>query len=155
MNLGVDGTFMAYLNEQAPSLLYTVPLRHISFRWKIPRDELSSKWTTPKSGIDLIMDLYTEELCGYHGLHFPGEVIVDKLLREREGPYRPIQVFEEIEKLLAAHSEGFGEYREIFREQSILAEKHDCFLRVMGNHMSEPVILTRRNNPLHPLRIAH
>src|SRR3989344_3917238 len=117
--LGICPSFIQYLSETAPSLFYQVPLDTISFRWKIPSEEFLSGWTSPKSGVDIIKELRTDEICGFTGIHFPGK------------------------RFLLENNEGFGECLELIRQKSIEASQVGCLLQYATEETERPVVLTR------------
>ena len=137
--------FQHYLNARAPSLFYSGPLKSISFRWKIPEEELTLGWTSPKSGIDIIAELETNKVCGFTGEHFPGKELLRRLAAKGAGPYTALCVVKELQQFLLERGETLGTYYDqiLIEACKATATPPGCWLKYATNTMSAPATLTR------------
>jgi hypothetical protein len=140
-NLGVSPAFLIYLNQLAPSLYWQLPLDCLTFRWKIPKQECLSGWTSKRSGVDIITDLRTEEICGISGLHFPGKTFLRILVSEHEGPYRAEYLIDRLSVFLESHGESLGEHEDLIKQNAQRADELGCVL----NYSSDDIILQERS----------
>lgn len=142
--LSVSSAFLHYLNEEAPSLFYQISdeLDILSFRWEIPTHECAIGFTSPRSGIDMIEDLFTRRLCGFTGVHFPGGDFLERVASRHPGPYSPLFIISELELFLSDHGQTLGQYLETIREHARVATQDGCVLRFVTHQMAEPDILT-------------
>jgi len=155
--LEICPSFIQYLRETAPSLFYQAPLDSISFRWKIPNQELLGGWTSPKSGIDIIKELRTDEICGFIGIHFPGREFLSSLAVANPGPYSPLCVVDAMHGFLSDHGENFGEHFAChIRHHAIKASERGCVLKYADKKTEEPLVLTGQEFfRLSPPRVIH
>ena len=143
--LEICPSFIQYLKETAPSLFYQAPVDSISFRWKIPDQELLGGWTSPKSGIDIIKELRTNEVCGFIGIHFPGRKFLSSLTVANPGPYSPLCVVDAMHGFLSDRGESFGEHFAcLTRRYAIEASEQGCVLKYADKKTEGPLILTRQ-----------
>jgi|SRR3989344_8406460 len=160
----VSNSFVLYLAEKAPSLFWELPLDNLSFRWKIPEEECLGGWIG-KSGIDIIEELRTNEICGFAGVHFPGQEFIKGLVVQHPGPYTPLIVVDSILSFFLDRTKDLDEiYRNEFitrfagdiRYQAILATEQSCILRYASDNTEEPVVLTRQEfYKLFPPKTVH
>ncbi len=156
MAYSVSSSFLLYLNEEAPSLFWQLPLDDLSFRWKIPKEECLGGWTSPKSGIDIMRELRTDEICGFTGIHFPGKEFLYGLVKKSPGPYDVLSVVDSINHFLLENNESFGEYYELVREKATKAGQTGCVLKYATDEMEQSRILTTQGFfTLFPRRTVH
>lgn len=154
--LSISPSFIQYLNETAPSLFYQVPLDNLSFRWEITEHELLKGWTSKKSGIDILADLDSGEICGFTGIHFPGKEFLCALVSLSPGPYNATQVIETLQDFLVRNDENLGSYYDLIRLKAREASSKGCVLRYATDETEQPVILTREEFfTLFPERRVH
>ena len=160
----ISSSFLLYLNEKSPSLFWQLPLDNLSFRWKIPEEECLGGWIG-KSGIDIIKELRTDEICGFSGIHFPGREFLEILVNTKEGPYTPLDV---VDSMLSFYLDRTKDLKEIYRSEfitnfagdiryhAIEATDSGCVLRYATDNMEEPVIMTRQEfKKLFPSKTIH
>lgn len=160
----ISNSFVLYLAEKAPSLFWQLPLDNLSFRWKIPNEECLGGWIG-KSGIDIIKELRTDEVCGFAGIHFPGREFIEGLVALHPGPYSPLMVVDEILSFFLDRTKELKDiYRNEFitnfagdiRYQAILATEHGCVLRYASDYTKGPAVLTREIfHKLFPENVIH
>lgn len=152
----ISNSFLLYLDERAPSLFWQLPLDNLSFRWKIPKEECLGGWTSPKSGIDIIRELRTDEICGFAGMHFPGKEFLYYLVSKSPGPYDVLSVVNAINCFLLENNENFGEYYKLIREKAVAASQIGCVLKYATDETEQPIVLTRQKFfTLFPSRTVH
>lgn len=140
--LSTSEAFAIYLAETAPSLFYQAPLDCLSFRWKIPQKECLMGWTSVASGIDVMVELQTGELCGIVGIHFPGMQFLECLASEHPGPYDALLVIERLQRYLKERKQTLGPHYERMRHEANKATKNGCRLRYSIAETRESHILT-------------
>lgn len=138
--LSISRAFALYLSEASPSLFYQAPLDCLSFRWKIPKQECLIGWTSPRSGIDVIAELGTDEVCGFAGIHFPGMQFLEYLANQRSAPYEPLFVVERLQQYLTKQKETLGQYYQKMRHEAIRTNR--CYLKYATDEVAESIILT-------------
>jgi hypothetical protein len=150
MLLAPSQAFQHYLNARPPSLFYSGPLNSISFRWKIPKEELSLGWTSPRSGIDIIAELKTNKVCGFTGEHFPGQELLRRLTVKGAGPYTALCVVKELQQFLLEQDETLGTYYDqiLIEACKATATPPGCWLKFASNEWPSPVTLTRLYSPV-------
>ncbi|MDO8492408.1 MAG: hypothetical protein Q7S34_02095 [bacterium] len=152
----ISNSFLLYLNEKAPSLFWQLLLDNLSFRWKIPQEECLMGWTSPKSGIDIIKELRTDEICGFAGIHFPGKEFMYGLVNLNPGPYTAIKVIRTLQDFLVRNNEGLGNHYDLIRLKAEEASNQGCVLKYATDETEQPTVLTRENFfTLFPNRIVH
>jgi hypothetical protein len=142
--LSISRAFILYLAETAPSLFYQAPLDCISFRWKIPREEGLMGWTSAASGIDVIVELQTNEMCGIAGIHFPGMQFLEYLAGEHHGPYDALLAIERLQRYLKERNQTLGQHYEKMRHEANRASQNGCYLKYATEETPESAILTRQ-----------
>ena len=138
----VSNAFILYLVDSAPSLFYNITMDCISFRWKIPTSECLGKWTSKRSGLDIVEELRTREICGFIGMHFPGKQFFRNVAAKNPGPYTPWDVFNEMNSFLVQNGESFGKYYEEIKSEAKKASEVGCVFRYADEETEEPMVLT-------------
>jgi hypothetical protein len=137
-------SFLLYLSEPAPSLFYETPLDCLSFRWKIPDLEYLMGWTSPGSGIDIVAELQTEEVCGFAGIHFPGMQFLEYVAQSHSDPYDSFLIVAYLEQYLHERNQTLGQHYERIRYEARKAAENECHLKYSTDTMLRSDILTRQ-----------
>lgn len=146
MDLSISNVFVRYLTELAPSLFYDCNLDAISFRWKIPQQECLRGWTSKKSGIDIVEELRTSEMCGFIGVHFPGKAFMRAVMAQDPGPYRPSMIVKSLQEFLQANEASLGKYYEEIFAKAQEADAQGCVMRYANRDTKEPLVLTAQHS---------
>jgi len=143
--LGISPEFIQYLRDDAPSLLLSVELSMLSFRWKIPRSQCLAGWTSKKGGIDMVRDLDTKELCGFVGLHFPANHFLRSFVMLKNGPYSATELVESMQGFCKTfHDDGFGVHLPLTQEQARKASADGCMLRYVSYETIRPELFRQK-----------
>jgi hypothetical protein len=143
--LGISPEFIQYLHDDAPSLLLSTELSMLSFRWKIPKTESLTGWTSKKGGIDMIRELHTKEFCGFVGLHFPVNHFLRSFVMLKNGPYSATELVASIQEFCERlGDDGFGIHLPLIEKRALEADANGCVLRYVSYETIRPELFCQK-----------